>query len=142
VDLDVRMVVAGVVTELPATASDLTELPMTLAPFSCEVRDVDDRTVVTIRGEVDIVTAPVVLQHLRSPLALPPGGLAVDAGDVTFLDSSGVHMLLTLRRAAAAQQVPFTFVSITEQTRRVLEICDLSPIFELDPPSKATDDGD
>ena len=90
-----------------------------------------------IRGEVDLATAPRVLQHLRSALDLPPGGLAVDVGDVTFMDSSGIHMLLSMRKAAAAQDVPFALESITEQIRRVLELCDLSDVFGLEPPTNA-----
>ncbi len=54
------------------------------------------------------------------------------------MDSSGVQMLLTMRKTAAAQHVPFTLVSITEQIRRVLEICNLGELFELEPPTNAT----
>jgi len=110
---------------------------MTATPFLCEVVDVDDRMVVIIHGEVDIATAPSVLQYLRPALGLPPGGLAVDVGNVTFLDSSGVHMLLTMRRAAVDQRVPFTLLSITEPTRRVLEVCGLSELFGLEPPTRS-----
>jgi anti-sigma B factor antagonist len=135
----VILVIDGVVTEIPATEPDrASELSMTHAPFSCEVLGIDDRTVVIIRGEVDLATAPRVLQHLRSALALPPAGLAVDVGGVTFMDSSGVHMLLTMRKAAAEQHVPFILVSITEQIRRVLEVCNLSELFEPEPPTNAT----
>jgi anti-sigma B factor antagonist len=138
-DSNVILVIDGVVTEIRATGRDqASELSMTAAPFSCDLLDIDDRTVVTIRGEVDLATAPRVLQHLRSALAFPPGGLAVDAGDVTFMDSSGVQMLLTMRKAAVAQDVPFTLLSISEQTRRVLEICNLSEMFGLEPPTNSS----
>jgi anti-anti-sigma factor len=137
-DPNVILVMDGIVTEVRESGTDPASEPsMTAAPFSCEVLDVDDRTVVIIRGEVDLATAPTALQHLRSALALPPGGLAVDCGDVTFMDSSGVQMLLTMREAAVAQQVPFSLVAITEQTRQILEICNLSELFGLEPPTNA-----
>ena len=45
--LAVILVIAGVVTEIPATEPDqASERSMTATPFSCEVLGIDDRTVI------------------------------------------------------------------------------------------------
>ncbi|RSO09242.1 anti-sigma factor antagonist [Streptomyces sp. WAC 06783] len=50
-------------------------------------------TVVELRGEIDVLTAPLVRRHLQH-LAEPGGVLLVDLRPVTFFDCSGLEVLL------------------------------------------------
>ena len=52
-------------------------------------------TVVAVTGEVDIATSAVVLEELRSLPAEEP--LVVDLCETTFMDSSGLAVLLSER---------------------------------------------
>jgi anti-sigma B factor antagonist len=70
-------------------------------PFSVAVSAADFGTLVEVAGEVDIATSP----RLRAALAeRPPTGglLLVDLTDVTFMDSSGLSVVLTLQRDTTA----------------------------------------
>lgn len=102
-----------------------------VSPFRVEVEYVERRAVVIVAGEVDLATAPILLRTARSTLSIPVDGIAVDLGQVTFLDSSGIHALLTLRREATERQIAFTLTAVARQARRVLEITGLTDMFGL-----------
>jgi anti-sigma B factor antagonist len=102
-------------------------------PFACDLSYVDDRAVLTVHGEIDIATVPIILKHVRATMATPSGGIAIDLGDVTFMDSSGADALETMRDEAAAQEVPFILAAIASPARFVLDLLGLAATFGLRP---------
>ena len=99
--------------------------------FRCDVLQVGDRAVIVARGEVDLATASVLRREMDAALDLPVTGLTVDLSYVTFLDSSGVHALVTSRRNAEHRSINFRLESVPRQARAVLEVCDLLEYFGL-----------
>jgi anti-sigma B factor antagonist len=99
--------------------------------LQCQVSFVEDRAVVTARGEIDLATAPSLLREVRACLSLRVVGVTVDFTDVTFLDSAGVHTLLTAHREAAERGITFTLAAVPLQPRRVLELTGLAESFGL-----------
>lgn len=65
----------------------------------------DGVPVVTVTGEVDIATAPLLRAELTTQLAQSPVVLVVDLREVTFFDSSGIGALLAAHRQAADLRV-------------------------------------
>lgn len=65
---------------------------------SCE--DVDASTyVIALRGELDVATVPALDEPLHEAIAEGKRGVAIDLGELTFLDSTGLMVLLNgLRR--------------------------------------------
>lgn len=61
-------------------------------PFDAEVRERDAGAVVTLRGELDILSAPV----LRDTLLLYTGAvpLVVDLSELDFIDAAGLGILV------------------------------------------------
>jgi anti-sigma B factor antagonist len=59
--------------------------------FQIERRDDPDRTVLELVGEFDLAAEPVLRQELET--ALPPM-LVLDLSRVTFMDSTGLRLLL------------------------------------------------
>ena len=58
-----------------------------------------DVTVLSVHGEVDLGTAPVLREAILPVLERQTGRLVVDLSEVPFMDSTGVHVLVdTLRR--------------------------------------------
>lgn len=55
-------------------------------------------TVLRITGELDIVTSPVVRQHVHDAVAAGRRELVLDLSDVFFCDSSGVGVLIASRK--------------------------------------------
>ncbi len=101
------------------------------APFRCEVTYVDDDAVVLPRGDIDLVTAPLMLRDARATLALPVNRIVIDLRHVTFMDSSGLNALNTARREAADHGTELTLSSVPPQPRTVMEITGLAESFGL-----------
>jgi anti-sigma B factor antagonist len=76
-------------------------------PFTCEVRPERDRVVVVPRGELDMATVGAVEQELRRLREAGFSGILLDLSGLTFMDSSGLH--LVMRWATEASQDGFGF---------------------------------
>ena len=63
------------------------------------------RPALTVRGELDLATAPELAAAVDAQLAAAPSALVVDLTDTYFMDSSGARELVRIARAAAAQGV-------------------------------------
>ncbi len=74
---------------------------------------------VVVTGEVDLDTAPTVrdevLRHLREGATVH-----LDLGDVTFMDSSGLHVLLATTRRAALVGAELRLVRVSPRVQRLL----------------------
>ena len=67
-----------------------------------EVSDPADRSVVILRGEVDMATAPSIEVTVKSRLRSGCRDLTIDLSDVTFMDSQGLNALVRAHTALAA----------------------------------------
>jgi anti-sigma B factor antagonist len=119
-------------TPEPETAPPAMSDPSDLAPFRCDTSFVDEHATLTVRGELDLATAPVLQREAMAALALPLHGLVIDFSGVTFLDSSGIAALIAARRAAIERGVTFALVSVSRSGRLTLELAGLSELFGID----------
>jgi anti-sigma B factor antagonist len=78
--------------------------------FDVERSAVLGRPALTVRGELDIATAPRLAEAVESQLSQQPQSLVVDLTDTTFLDSSGARELARIARRAAAEGVSLQVV--------------------------------
>jgi len=62
---------------------------------------------VRVSGEIDSVTAPELQAFVVAASVSTPSGLGLDLSDVTFLDSSGVRVLVRLAQRAATAGTGF-----------------------------------
>jgi anti-sigma B factor antagonist len=67
-------------------------------PLEVEVSAAEFGVLVTIAGELDIATVPRVREALSAHDVAGGEAVVVDLGDVTFMDSSGLSLFLTLER--------------------------------------------
>lgn len=68
--------------------------------FQVERTTVSGRPGLTVRGELDLLTAPQLGRAVDALLEARVGGLIVDLTPTTFLDSSGARELMRIARAA------------------------------------------
>jgi anti-sigma B factor antagonist len=100
-------------------------------PFSVVTSPIGDGLVVEVTGEVDIATAP----RLREALEQRPaagGRLVVDLTGVTFMDSSGLGILLNLQRDVGDAGGRLAVVCPPGPARLLLEVTGLDselPLF-------------
>src|SRR5205809_2369992 len=71
--------------------------------LSLSTRTVDDHTVLEVRGEVDVYTAPRLRERLIELVEAGARSVVVDLSAVEFLDSTGLGVLVgALKRLRAA----------------------------------------
>lgn len=92
------------------------------APFSCEVDPDHERVVVRPCGELDLSTVDDVDGTLRDLRAAGFDRLVVDLAGLTFVDSSGLSLLLRWARFAAQDGVTLELRPGSPEVMRVFEI--------------------
>jgi anti-anti-sigma factor len=87
-------------------------------PLTVETEVDGDRATVVLRGELDIATRRPVFDTLVALVADGVTDLVIDAAGLTFLDSSGLGLLLEVRRMG----VSLTLRNPSPWVRRVLDL--------------------
>jgi len=90
-------------------------------------------------GEIDISRVPELRDEI---LAVPPDrSVVLDLAAVSYLDSSGLGMLVLLRKRLARCGAAVTLVDVQPHVRRVLDITGLDRAFLFGPePGGSTPD--
>nr|WP_157608769.1 anti-sigma factor antagonist [Saccharomonospora glauca] len=91
--------------------------------------------VVTVSGEIDLSTRGELAEHLAGALdaVSPPQSLVVDLGEVSFLGSAGLALLLDTQDAAVRKGVPLRVVATQRAVRRPIEAVGLAEALPLYP---------
>jgi len=95
-----------------------------------DVDDRDDHAVVTATGEIDVETAGSVAEAVSAALARLPRVL-LDLGHVTFIDSTGLGVLVRAHRAAEVRGAGFAVVHPTAQTRKLMRVLGLDQLLHV-----------
>ena len=100
------------------------------APFECTTTSLADGHLVTVRGEVDLETAPQLAETLAE---LANGTIRVDMSAVTFLDSSGLNALTAAHRhITRAGRRMIICGPLDPIVQQVFEITGLDDVFAID----------
>ena len=92
----------------------------------------DDGTVtVTVVGEVDTFTAPVLRSSLDTQLEQQPRELVIDLSGVQFLGSAGLAVLVETQKSARSRDVDLRLVATTRAVTRPLEVTGLIDLFTI-----------
>jgi anti-sigma B factor antagonist len=110
----------------------------TYPPFEVTVQRHDAAATLMVSGELDLATAPqlssIVAKHGDARL------LVLDLNAVTFIDSTGVRVLIEADRACANSGARLVVLTGDGPVRRVLDLCNLAERLTLvtDHPAPAT----
>ena len=98
-------------------------------PFSASTGSAVSGPVLTVRGELDVATAPQLHARLGE-LRLAAGQLlVVDLAGVRFCDSSGISALIAARNVAQAASAEMALVAVPARLTRTFELTGLSDFF-------------
>ncbi|MFE5488903.1 STAS domain-containing protein [Streptomyces virginiae] len=89
-----------------------------------------DRTILTVSGELDMDTAPH-LTDAADALDLHGHTLALDLSAVTFIDSSGLNVLLALRHRVGLAGGSLELIGLCEQPLHLLDLTGTRDLFTL-----------
>jgi anti-sigma B factor antagonist len=94
-----------------------------------------ERTCVRVcpRGEIDLASAGLLDAQLDELWASGWIDVVVDLREVAFMDSSGVHVLLSHHRRAAGRDARFSIIDGGGPVARVLELTGMNGVFDYAP---------
>jgi anti-anti-sigma factor len=85
------------------------------------------------RGEIDLATAGILDTQIDELWATGWTDVLVDLREVTFLDSSGLHVLLAHHRGAAERGGRFSIIDGDGPVARVLALTGMDAVFDHAP---------
>ena len=101
-------------------------------PLDVTPRRAGRAVVVALAGELDRLNAPALSTALEAAVEDGALGLALDLGAVSYLDSSGVHLVHALARALARRGQRLALVRPRRRTpAHVLELTGIGAIAPL-----------
>ena len=86
--------------------------------------------VVTMSGELDMMTAPQLDEAVRAALAKKPAGLIVDLLELTFLASAGMQLLIEIRDRITPD-ARFAVVADGPATSRPMKITGVTDVVDV-----------
>ena len=94
--------------------------------------DVDDQThVLALRGELDVATVPRLADPLREAIAAGKTAVVIDLGELTFLDSTGLMVLLNALRRVVRQGGNLVIVCTNPTVLRLFDITGTAATFTV-----------
>jgi len=111
-------------------------------PFRVEVTTLAlGQATVTVRGELDVFTAPRLHDALAQSIELGARRVVVDLARVTFIDSTALGVLIGVGRELRAGEGSLDLVCQNGHVRRVLELTGLDAVFAVHTSLAAALDG-
>ncbi len=98
--------------------------------FEVGKHQVDQAVVLTVSGEVDMLSSPKLAEAIHTALATRPAALIVDLSNVDFLASAGMTALVT---AQAEVEPPTRFAVVADgaATSRPIKLMGLDRVLAL-----------
>jgi anti-anti-sigma factor len=97
----------------------MTDLPK---EFGVSIVHVDGRSNVRVTGDIDLATAPELGKRLTLVIAAGTGDVDLDLSDVTFLDCSGLAVLLAARQELKGEKHRLMVRNLSKPVLRLLEL--------------------
>ncbi len=98
-------------------------------PLRIDIVERDDSLVLAVEGELDILTSPVLDEALERARARDSVAIVVDLLKVSFIDSTGLHVLI--KHARADDGLPR--IRVTKGSPQVQRVFELSGALEYLP---------
>ena len=106
-----------------------------MTELTVEITDDGGQSVLALSGELDIDSVGQVRIKVQERLAdEPPEVLVVDLAGLTFIDSSGLGLLIEIRRLALSADIRFEMTTVPSGPARVIAIAGLTETFGLPAP--------
>ena len=102
-----------------------------LLSYAAQIQMIQGAVIVTVKGEIEIYSAPVFRHDLLDAMTASSEGMIVDLSALEFIDSSGLGVLIRLLRRLNGQKRPLALIITSEAISRVFTITGLSTVFEI-----------
>jgi anti-sigma B factor antagonist len=102
-------------------------------PLEIEVQNSEERTLVTVSGELDASTAAGLYDTLAELEVTDAHNVVLDLAQVTFMDSTGLAVIVTEHKRLAHSDGKLTIFSPPSSVRRLFEITGLTTLLDIVP---------
>lgn len=93
-------------------------------------RDRNENLVLTLAGDIDLEVTPDIKAQLASQLG-DAASLDIDAAKVSYLDSSGVSILVIAMQSCKQKRISLSVSRVSEEAMRVLQLAKLDKILPI-----------
>ncbi len=94
---------------------------------------IDRPNVLPLEGEIDLHVSPRIAASLGAMVAQKPAQLVVDLTQVSYIDSSGLAVLIEAMQNVAGYGGKFALAGLQESVRPIFEIARLDQVFRIYP---------
>lgn len=102
-------------------------------PFGVETVSNGDRLRVAVRGELDLLAAPHLRAALLEATKEDRATIALDLSAVTFIDSTGISVILQAWQRANASGGRLVVDAASPVVSRVIEVAGLTELLAVEP---------
>jgi anti-sigma B factor antagonist len=100
-----------------------------MAPF--EVHNTADDITLTVRGSLDINSAPALAEEIDKIIATHPAKVIVDLAMLDLIDSSGVAALVKLYKGVRNNGGAMTISGARDQPLAIFKLLRMDKVFNL-----------
>ena len=102
-----------------------------IVDLTLATREVDGKTIVAVGGEIDVYTAPKLRDKITELVAAGVYDLVVDMGEVEFLDSTGLGVLVGGLKKVRAHDGSLQLVCSQDRLLKIFRITGLAKVFVI-----------
>ncbi len=102
------------------------------ACFQEHISAIEGAVLVRLEGELDVASAPRFERVLNTALEKGASTVVLDLSELTFLDSTGIHVLISASRRAADQGCTFVLRSPTRSVLKVLRLTGVGRLMVIE----------
>lgn len=99
--------------------------------LSVSISEQAGATIVHVDGEIDVYTAPLLREALDRQIAAGRAQLVVDLEKVTFIDSTGLGVLVGRLKLVRGQNGSLRIVTTQDRVLKVFAITGLDKVFHI-----------
>lgn len=119
--------------QLPGTAHRVSPIPaIKLLTVSVHLAQ-PGTVVVTVRGEVDMSSAPHLLEHLQGQIHHRGPDLVLDLRQVRFFGGAGLTVLFDINKSAAVAEIGFRVVACTRAVLIPVRLTGMDTVVDVHP---------
>jgi anti-anti-sigma factor len=104
-----------------------------LDSFTIDTHPLDGGFVVRLQGELDLASAETAARELERVQASEPVPLTLDLRNLTFIDSTGIRLVLDVDRRAREAGHELRLIRGPEQVQRIFELTGLTHRLQFTP---------
>ena len=93
----------------------------------------DSPNILALEGEIDLHVSPRIAASLKEMIEKNPTRLVVDLSRVTYIDSSGLAVLIEAMQNLEQHQGKFLLAGLQEHVRSIFETARLDQVFLIYP---------